>query len=145
MKISNLLKINLKPFIYHVCLVLLGTGIIGANWNSARNEAVLITFILMVLLHFAVGFLLTNQHTWYDNLLSVSVILIFNGVLYMYNKVDQTGFQSLMDGIVIVFKFPFLYILGWHGPNYPLLVIFLPSLLLWFGLECKSQFYKLKR
>lgn len=45
--------------------------------------------------------------------------------------------QSFMDVASFIFKLPFLYILGWQGPNYPLFVTLLPSVLLWLGLQSK--------
>lgn len=128
---------NIKPFLYHFCLVVVGTGIIGASWNSSRNDGVFVTFTLMLLLHYFVGFILTNHHSWYKNLLSVLLVLMFNFMLFMYSQFYNNELQSLMDIVFIVYKFPFLYILGWEGPNYPLLVTFLPSVLLWLGLESK--------
>lgn len=128
---------NLKPFLYHSCLVVVGTGIIGASWHTSRNEIVFVTFLLMLLLHYLGGFLLTNHHSWYKNLVSVLFVFMFNYMLFIYSQVYNNELQSLMDIIFIVFKFPFLYILGWQGPNYPLFVTFLPSVLLWLGLESK--------
>ncbi|WP_204712353.1 hypothetical protein [Halobacillus seohaensis] len=135
---------NIKPFVCHFCLVMLGTGIIGAGWNSARNEVVFVAFLLMLLLHYAIGFLLNNHHSWYKNLLSVSMVFVINFALFMYTQFHNNDLQSFVDFASIVFKFPFLYVLGWKGPNYPLLVSFLPSVLLWLGLESKFIIKKFK-
>ncbi|SDJ09017.1 hypothetical protein SAMN04490247_0670 [Salimicrobium halophilum] len=137
MSFTDVLEINIKPFVYHTCIIMIGLGTIAATWNTSKNEGVFVAFILMILLHYVGGFLLTDHHSRYKNLSSVLLVFIFNFSLALYVQYFDYELQSLIGSVVFAFKLPFLYILGWHGPNYPLLVAFLPSLLLWLGLESK--------
>ncbi len=54
-----------------------------------------------------------------------------------YSQSFHNEMQSFMGVASFIFKLPFLYILGWQGPNYPLFVTLLPSVLLWLGLQSK--------
>ncbi|QGH35941.1 hypothetical protein GI584_18625 [Gracilibacillus salitolerans] len=138
MRFRNILKMNIKPFVLHFLLVVFGTGAIGTSWNSPLlNNTVFVVFLLMLIFHYFMGFLLKNYYSWYLNLLSVSFVFMFNYILYLYENIYSNELQSLIDVISIIHKLPFLYILGWEGMNYPLVVAFLPSVLLWFGLESK--------
>ncbi|SES66795.1 hypothetical protein SAMN05216389_101323 [Oceanobacillus limi] len=146
MEYKSYLKINVKILVYHFCLVVLGTGIIGVNWNGpVINETMLLTFIVMLFLHFVVGFLLRNNHSWFVNAISVSFVLIINLVMYFYSLLFSSELPSLVNVLVIIFKFPFLYILGWQDINYPLLAAVLPCLFLWLGLETRSIVHRLSK
>ncbi|WP_377329519.1 hypothetical protein [Piscibacillus salipiscarius] len=115
---------------------------IGSAWNTERNDIVFITVIIMIFSHYLLGMFLTNYHSWYKNLLSVIGVFIFNSLLMIINNQLQNEYQSVLDYLVIVYKLPFLYILGWDGINVPVLTSIIPALLLWLGLESKTILLK---
>ncbi len=137
MKFKKFITMNGKPLIIHILLAVIGTGIVGFSWNSpVFNEMVAAVFILTLLLHYFAGVLLTNYGSPFKNLSAVSLVFLFDFMIFLlrFGNVDH---DSLMNSILIVFSFPFLYLLGWKGVDYSLLTVLIPSFLLWAGLESK--------
>jgi|SRR5699024_1748024 len=134
---------NVRPFVLHTVLAMTGTFIIGASWNSAMlNETVFAVFVLILPFYFFAGFLLNNYGSLLKNLISVSTVLILGFICFLLSYIELEQ-SSIINILVIVYNFPFLFILGWSGVNYPLLEVLIPPILLFCGLESKLIIRKL--
>jgi hypothetical protein len=137
MNITEWLKANIKPFSFHI-LVIIICGVInmGVWGNGIQKEYSFIVFIISLCLYFLFGLFLNNANSLYKNIGSVLLIPIFSLLLYLGVLIPEADFffEFLYFGTIQ----PFLAFTGIPADfNHPIFFAFTPALLLWLALQTK--------
>lgn len=140
-KIIKYVVINLPSISLHFLILILASFTMDLSFESSQAAQ---TLFILVLLYVLGGFVLKVQPTLLHNLLSVSLILIYNVVLYLGPILISSLEQSAWNVWLIMNSIPFIYLAFLHE-QLILVAIVIPSIFLFIGLSLKTIFVRKRK
>ncbi|MFS0752079.1 hypothetical protein [Oceanobacillus sp. 1P07AA] len=125
---------NLQSIFLHFLILIIASFTMDLSFETSQAAQ---TLFILLLLYLLGGFVLKVQPTMLHNLLSVSLVLIYNIVLYLGPILITPLEQSAWNVWLIMNSIPFIYLAFLHE-QLILVAIVIPTVFFFIGLSIKT-------
>ncbi|MCT1576509.1 hypothetical protein M3E13_09460 [Oceanobacillus kimchii] len=140
-KVIKYVVMNLPSFFLHFLILIIASFTMDLSFETSQAAQ---TLVILMVLYVLGGVVLKVQPTMLHNLLSVSLILIYNIVLYLGPILITSLEQSAWNVWLIMNSIPFIYLAFLHE-QLILVAIIIPSTFLMIGLSLKTIFVRKRK
>lgn len=137
-KVIKYVVMNLPSIFLHFLILIIASFTMDLSFETSQAAQ---TLFILLLLYVLAGFVLKVQPTMLHNLLSVSLVLIYNIVLYLAPILITSLEQSAWNVWLIMNSIPFIYLAFLHE-QLILVAIVIPSIFFFIGLSMKTIFVR---